>query len=244
MKQAFKQMFGTGYKVRFRLPVPDCRRALVIAPHPDDETLGCGATIHMMNNANCQVSVVLMTDGKDAGPDGDDSKKRLNEFSNATEALGCTDSILLGFPDGKLGLHISEAVSQLSEILKKQQPEIIFTPYVLDFNPDHRYSDLILSKSISDLKKVHIAMYEVWTPIVYPDCYINVSGGYAAKTSAIKCYESQEAIYSLREKSRVLNDLRATLIARKNVEYIEAFKTMEKDDFLGIIKMMEHNGMF
>lgn len=244
MKQAFKKMFGTENKVRFRLPVPDCRKALVIAPHPDDETLGCGATINLMNNSNCTVSVVLLTDGKDTERGRDISELRLNEFNNATRILGCTDNIFMDFPDGKLGQHILGATERLSEILKDQQPEIIFAPYVLDFNPDHRYSDLILSRSIGDLKKVHIAMYEVWTPIVYPDCYINVSSEYTAKTSAINCYESQEQICGLQEKSLVINELRAKLIMRKNVKYIEAFKTMEKDDFLGIIKMMEHNGMF
>lgn len=244
MKQAFCKMFGAGKRINFNLPGLNCSKVLVVVPHPDDETLGCGATINSLVKKSCQVRLVLMTDGGGQRVKEGTAQIRLDEFRNATKILGCTNIRRLDFPDGKLGLCIPEAIEQLTEILEREQPQIIFTPYTLDYNTDHRYSNLILSRAVNSLKNLSIAMYEVWTPIIYPDYYLNVTHEFDTKKSAIDCYKSQEELYKLKEKSRAINDLRVKLIMRKNVKNIEAFKIFEKEDFIDIIRMLEYFNMF
>lgn len=244
MNNAFDKMFGTDIKLKFRLPVLNCKKALVIAPHPDDETLGCGATIHLLRENNCEVQVVLMTDGSGINLDKDISHMRFSEFNEAMKKLGCVCNRYLNFPDGKLELHLQDATEQLTEIIEKEQPEIIFTPYVLDYNSDHKYVNLILSKCINNMEEVYIAMYEIWTPILYPNCYLNVTHQYDTKLSAICCYRSQEERYKISDKSRALNDLRVKLLMRKNANYIEAFKTFISKDFVDTISFLEYNNWF
>lgn len=244
MKQAFNKMFGTELKVKFRLPTLNCKKVLIVAPHPDDETLGCGATAQLLCKNGCQVSVVLLTDGRDRGLAKDISQLRLNEFNNAIRLLGCRKANFLGLPDGRLNIYMSNAIIELTGILESERPDIIFLPYALDFNSDHKYANLILARSLDNINDVYIAMYEIWTPIIYPNCYVDVTKEYDVKLSAINCYVSQEEHYKIRDKAKSLNGFRAEISMRRNVKYIEAFKVFRNEDFDSVIKMLEFNCWF
>jgi len=236
MNQVFYSLFGTEVKLKFRLPLVNCKRAMILAPHPDDETLGCGGTARLLSENSCNVSIVLMTDGKDKSLGQDLSKVRIDEFNSAINLLGCNKTICLGFSDGDLSLCVADAAEKLSKILVSEEPEIIFLPYILDFNPDHKYLNLILSMALSKNSNAYIAMYEVWTPIIYPDCYVDVTKQYDMKLKAIGCYSSQEELYKISDKAKLLNGLRAKLSMRRNVNYIESFKTFTNEDYCKIIR--------
>lgn len=244
MNQVFYSLFGTEIKLKFRLPLVNCKKAMILAPHPDDESLGCGGTVRLLSENSCNVSIVLMTDGKDKSLGQDLSKVRMDEFNSAISLLGCNKTICLGFPDGDLSLYVADAAEKLSKILVSEEPEIIFLPYILDFNPDHRYLNLILSMSLGKNRNIYIAMYEVWTPIIYPDCYVDVTKEYDKKLAAIRCYSSQEEHYKIADKAKLLNGLRAKLSMRRNVIYIEAFKTFTNEDYCNIIRGLAKIGWF
>ncbi len=121
---------------------------LVVAPHPDDETFGCGGLIRLKRNAGVPVRVVLLTDGEAVGSGGGEHPDtviaaRRREFVNACQKLGLeTDSLRwLHLPDGKLpqpgqpGFH--EAAKALAEEIENFAPEEIYCPHLLDVRPDH-----------------------------------------------------------------------------------------------------------
>ena len=83
------------------LDLTQARKVLVFAPHPDDETLGCGGTLARLA-LHCPVKVVLVTDGSGAGglPPGADTIRQA-EFVRALAVLGVTDSAQLNQPDRK-----------------------------------------------------------------------------------------------------------------------------------------------
>lgn len=58
-----KQLFGPADSVKYTLPCKPGNTVLVIAPHPDDETLGCGGIIAQMLQNDVTVAVLLVTDG-------------------------------------------------------------------------------------------------------------------------------------------------------------------------------------
>src|SRR6185369_17120293 len=82
------------------LALEDAKRVLVFAPHPDDESLGCGGTLARLAG-HCAIKVVLVTDGSGAGglPEGSD-KLRQAEFGAALDILGVDDFVCLEQPDG------------------------------------------------------------------------------------------------------------------------------------------------
>lgn len=110
------------------------RSAVVVSPHFDDETLGCGGTILKKVRTGARVSVVFMTDGSTSHRSWIDSDElaglRAAEGRAAVGSLGVEseDVVLLGFPETQLGSNESEATARLTEILRDRRPEQVFLP--------------------------------------------------------------------------------------------------------------------
>lgn len=118
---------------------------IVFAPHPDDETLGCGATIHRKRAADTAVHVVIASDGRlSQDPDlispDELASIRRQEARDACITLGVreTDVHQLGYHDGTLHEHVTELASRFVEIVDDVAPEEVLVPSHLDNHPDHR----------------------------------------------------------------------------------------------------------
>jgi LmbE family N-acetylglucosaminyl deacetylase len=104
------------------LNLDDCPGMTIIAPHPDDETLGLGATMAMLRAARVDVQVVSVTDGG-AGYPGLSAAARAElesvrraEVRRSVRLLGGGEPIRLGMPDGELSRHerrLSERIAGL-----------------------------------------------------------------------------------------------------------------------------------
>lgn len=218
-------------------------KILIIAPHPDDEILGCGGIIKKFLSSSIQVEILLLTDGSGEIHRKTLSQVRKNEFNSALFDMGNISNVCLEFPDGELDKYFKQLVDAMVEYFKKNQPRIIFVPYILDYNIDHRISNYALTEVFKKIKFInsYIAMYEIWTPIIYPNHYINITKEFGAKYTALKCYETQEKYYRILEKVELLNKLRAKLSMRTKVEYMECFKGFSVYDYIDIIEYCKSN---
>jgi len=140
------------------------KRIIVFAPHPDDETLGCGGTIAKRLKEGYEVMVVLMTDGSQAfsgvlGIDTDPSPERLREIRRdevrrAMRMLNVKEEnlLFLDFEDESLEKNEEKAKDKVMEILNKNQPSEVYFPYEKDSHPDHRATNHIVRNSIKKLR--------------------------------------------------------------------------------------------
>lgn len=119
--------------------------ALVIAPHPDDETLGCGATIARLCATGQKVRVLIVTDGAASGNSSIISPYELvqirhNECLEACKTLGvkADDVVFMNFPDGGASALIDTIAAVIKTHVVAFQPTLIFSPYSEDYHPDHR----------------------------------------------------------------------------------------------------------
>lgn len=132
------------------------RSALVLAPHPDDETIGCGATIARKTAAGAPVHVVVATDGGNA--------LRRTECVEACSRLGVPEAqvTFLGLPDGALGTTREELDERIASILRATTPDDVFAPSAIDAHPDHQ----VLAASIDHVRTASpgttILSYPVW----------------------------------------------------------------------------------
>lgn len=125
-------------------------RTLIVAPHPDDESLGCGGLIAVLREKNVPVSILILSDGTLSHPN---SKKfpseklrdlRETELLEASEILGVEPENIefLRFPDRHVPSAGTEdfarAVESIAEYTQQNEFETVFVPWRRDPHPDHR----------------------------------------------------------------------------------------------------------
>ena len=122
---------------------------LVVAPHPDDETLGCGGAIALLRQLNILVAVSVVSDGTQSHPNSKAYPppvlKRLREQESlaALAILGVDkDAVTFwGLPDSQVHLNSTpNAIAAVSNYLDNLAPSVIFLPWRYDPHPDHRAS--------------------------------------------------------------------------------------------------------
>jgi glycosyltransferase involved in cell wall biosynthesis len=146
------------------------RSALVIAPHPDDETLGCGATIARKTAAGTSVHIVFVTDGRRShrssviSPDAL-ARLRRAEALEAAARLGVPPERItfLDVEDGRVGECTGEIQTRLLRIIEQTRPEDLFIPFRIDRHPDHQDLGALLEAiAASERTSARILAYPIW----------------------------------------------------------------------------------
>jgi LmbE family N-acetylglucosaminyl deacetylase len=126
------------------LDLAECPGLVVVAPHPDDETLGLGAMAAQLAASGVHVAVVSVSDGGAAEPGAPPAQRirlesrRRSELRRAAEVLGIRAPISLGLPDGRLADHEDELTSLLAAILGQAAPGTwCAATWRGDGHPDH-----------------------------------------------------------------------------------------------------------
>ena len=140
-------------------------KVLVIAPHPDDETLGCGGTLSRHNQEGDELYWVIVTGIREgAGWSSDDVKKRDVEIDTVAKKYGFTDVFNFRLPTTKLDtLPLSDLLDNITDVYKKVEPEIIYMPFAYDVHTDHQLIAKALQSTFKWFRYPHIKkvlMYE------------------------------------------------------------------------------------
>jgi LmbE family N-acetylglucosaminyl deacetylase len=150
-------------------------RALVFAPHPDDEVLGCGGTIARKVRAGCDVRIVIVTDGRASHSRLMDAQQLVNlrrqEAMDAAAALGLPAGCcsVLGFPDQELARHHEQAVAIVSSLIREFEPEEIYVPHTADRIDDHIATNRIVMAALEQFAApVTVMEYPVWLWHTWP----------------------------------------------------------------------------
>ncbi|GAB7068554.1 PIG-L family deacetylase [Mycobacterium hodleri] len=105
------------------LDLSDCPALVVVAPHPDDETLGFGATASLLHSRGVDVTVVSVTDGGGSVPGLSAverqwlERERRDELRSATAILGLPEPVALGLPDGDVAALEDELTARLVDVV-------------------------------------------------------------------------------------------------------------------------------
>lgn len=194
-------------------------RILVVAPHPDDESIGCGG---LMLKYGAQCDVLILTDGRkgyDSSVQTDEEglvKQRALELRNATNLAGITSIYMLGIPDGKL---LEQADKVYSFDIKPY--DSIFVPNHLERHKDHAPILKIFERMNRNQKaKARIYEYEVWSPIASPTDVLNLEGLMEQKLEMVHQYQSQIRFLDYEGMTEALNRYRG---AGQKIQYAEVY---------------------
>ncbi|KAF0094459.1 MAG: hypothetical protein E1N59_1990 [Puniceicoccaceae bacterium 5H] len=150
-------------------------RTLVIAPHPDDESLGCGGVIALLREAGVEVAVVLVSDGAKSHPNSTRypgpklAALRAKELLNALEILGVEGDYVqfLELPDGSVPqpgeAGFDEAAADMQQALADFEPQTILVPWRRDPHGDHRASWHLAQHAHAAVESAaRILEYPIW----------------------------------------------------------------------------------
>jgi len=141
---------------------------LVLAPHPDDETLGCGARIAAACRAGVAVTVVVATDGaaSHGAPDtGRLRALRAAELAEATAELGLApvDVIALDHPDGELAGREAELAEVLARLIDERRPDEVCCTSRWESHPDHAAAARAMRLALARTRaRPVLSEYPIW----------------------------------------------------------------------------------
>lgn len=184
-------------------------RLLVLAPHPDDEVIGCGGIIAQHLREHRAVRIVIATDGAEGG----DAAGREDEARRGIAALGAAEVVFLRFRDRTLG---DEAGALLREQLLDFRPDLVLVPSPGEIHPDHvalaRVFCAIVQRDetlFADLAVTRVAFYEVSAPLPRPNALVDITDVAETKYAAIAEHASQLTLHDYVGYARGLNAYRA-----------------------------------
>jgi LmbE family N-acetylglucosaminyl deacetylase len=192
---------------------------LVIAPHPDDEAIGCGGTIALHVESGDSVAAVFLTSGE-LGlkhlPRAVAWRVREAEAERAASVLGIGATTFLRRPDWFLGDGVGEAGDALAHALDRHAPDVIYLPHPTEWHPDHQAALPILRAALARRAGVPQAVwaYEIWTPLQVFDRVQDITATMGRKLRAIRNYASQLAGFRYDRAVRGLNQYRGAMAAR------------------------------
>lgn len=115
-------------------------RVLVVAPHPDDETLGCGGTLLRMAADGAQIAWLIVTCmPENAGYSEERRTAREVEIAKVSELYGFSEVFKLRLPTRRLDTFpVADLIAEFSSVFLKYEPSLVFLPHRRDAHTDHR----------------------------------------------------------------------------------------------------------
>ncbi len=180
------------------LLAPDAGRVLLLAPHPDDDVLGCGGTACLHVEQGDPVRVVVAYDGAAGDPKGHFDKDeiaalRRNEAREGGRILGLSDYDFWGYPEGhEPGPEEFRAgAERVAVAVREWRPDVVYAPWAGEYHLDHC--------TLARVARAGLALsgfdgaawgYEVWTPLV-PTRIVDVTRVHEKKAAALKKHATQ-----------------------------------------------------
>lgn len=185
-------------------------KVLVLAAHPDDEVLGCGATISKHVASGDRVQALILGEGVRARKGtfahsaDDEVNKLLKDCFKASQVLGMPKPIVEKFPDNKFdSVPLLEITHEIEDVIEKFAPNIIYTHSKADVNIDHRKTLEALEPVIRPYANKNIScVYSFEIPSSTESNFVrkNFSPNYfveidqellGKKIEALKCYSNE-----------------------------------------------------
>jgi LmbE family N-acetylglucosaminyl deacetylase len=115
-------------------------RTIVIAPHPDDETLGVGGTLLRRKAEGVNLAWVIVTNiSIESGWSAEKVKQRAGEIQRITQLYEFDEVYCLNFETTQLdAIPMSDLVAAISDVFKEFKPEEVYVPHPADVHTDHR----------------------------------------------------------------------------------------------------------
>lgn len=234
LRETFGAFRHLGAEVPELIEVPAGHRVLVLAPHMDDEVIGCGGTLAKHADRGCAITIAVLTDGCLGDPVAEatpmpetaraEARRALTEIRKqesraAAKCLGVDEVRFLDFPDGGLAAApgAREAVEQ---VVAECRPDVLYAPFITDRQSDHRAAADLTAALAPRWPDLLVVGYEVWSPL-HATWMVDITAQADRKRQALECFRSQLAHNDYRHTALGLNAFRTMYLG--GLGFAEAF---------------------
>jgi LmbE family N-acetylglucosaminyl deacetylase len=218
-------------------------KVLVVAVHPDDETLGCGGTLLKHKANGDEIHWLIATDIAELeGIDKSVVDERNTEIKEVEKLYSFNSVYKLGLSTTKVDeYHISELITKISSVVNEIKPNIIYLPFKGDVHSDHKY---IFDAAYSCTKSFRypfvkkIYMMETLSETEFslstkedsfvPNVFVDISEYMDRKIEAMKIYESEMGDHPFPRSERNLRALATYRGATSRCNYAESFMLIKE----------------
>jgi LmbE family N-acetylglucosaminyl deacetylase len=215
-------------------------KVLVVAPHPDDDVIGCGGAIIQHINDNDQVQIIYVTSGESGSLailKEELAMQREEEAAAAAQKMGVTQTFFWRWADGYVE-YGQEQLIQVINFIREHQPDLVYLPHLQDGHIDHQVTTKVFLEGIgraggvcfqeclpTPWKVKTILGYEVWTPIQSPQMNLDISDEMEQKMRALSLHKSQLQNVAYDDGVRGLNRYRGAM--SQVGQYVESFQVLQ-----------------
>ncbi len=217
----------------------EAKRVLVLAPHFDDEILGCGGLLLALRERGAEVHLLFLSDGAAMVEEAEQAayrQRRRLEAQRVAGELGATMAEL-SLPDGALAQFPEEIAAKVFAALSDQKSDLVLLPSPLEVSRDHRATFAAVHSWMATLRGEDFAAvaetrfftYEVNFPQL-PDLLVDVSRHLDRLESLMALYASQQERHDYWAARRGLLCFR-TLSLPPEVKAAESYRRLTAEDF-------------
>ncbi len=218
-------------------------KILVVAVHPDDETLGCGGTLLKHKANGDEIHWLIATSIKESeGFHKSLVKKREDEIESVKKLFNFDSVNRLGLSTTKVDEYgISELIKKISSVINKVQPNIIYLPFKGDVHSDHKYVfDAAYSctkifrypfiKKIYMMETLSETEFSISTKDDYflPNVFVDISKYIDKKIELMNLYEGETNKHPFPRSERNIRALATYRGATSGCDYSESFMLLKE----------------
>ncbi|MEA3284271.1 MAG: PIG-L deacetylase family protein [Synergistota bacterium] len=183
---------------------------LVVAAHPDDEVLGCGATMARLADEGRSVYVMILGEGVTSRDESRDGQKRASDLEDlkvtaraSNAVLGIKDVFFGDLPDNRFdSVPLLDVIKKVESVIDRVEPSLVFTHYEYDLNIDHKVTSLavktatrsIMGSPVRELLAFSVLSSTEWNygaNPYSPNVFFDISGYLDKKLDAMSLYEGE-----------------------------------------------------
>jgi N-acetylglucosamine malate deacetylase 1 len=213
-------------------------KILAIAPHPDDETLGCAGTLfHHKANGDEIYWLIVTGMSVDTGWSNDAVIRRDNEIDLVTKKYGFSEVFNLRLPTTKIDtLPLSDLIGKITDVYKKIKPETIYMPFAFDVHTDHQIIAKALQSTFKWFRYPHIKkvyMYETPSETEFnfvenrnfsPNVFVNISQYINNKIEIMNIFDDEMENFPFPRSEKTMRAFAALRGSQSGFDFAEAFE--------------------
>ena len=219
------------------------KTVLVVAPHADDETLGCGGTLLRHTSEGDVVHWVIVTGLKSGGKfTKDQIKKRDREIKRVSAAYNFVSMQILGFPSARLDqTPLDMIIKRMSDLIQRVSPNVVYAPYRGDAHSDHSIvfdASAACAKWFRNRSISRFLVYETLSETDFslnptadrfrPNVFVDISKYLEKKLSILSIYKSEMGRFRFPRSEKAVRALASLRGAAAGFLSAEAFMLLKE----------------